>query len=87
MSIIPCTFSALSDLEELVVELQAHSLALDLLVMENHTQWTNIHTCLLFNRLDALRQTAEDFRPLQENLLPGHNPESTPSSASDTPSA
>lgn len=89
MSTIPCSFSVLSDLEELIVELQAHSLALDLLILECHSGWTNTHTCLLYTRLDALRQTAADFCALEDAIWAGHDlpGEPTPEAASDTPSA
>ncbi len=90
MSVI-CSSHNLSVLEELVIDLQAHSYALDLLITNNPDTWTDARIHLLFGRLDFLRQTAEDFALLEQALRQGYNLNTgqslTPAAASDTPSA
>ena len=61
-------FSALSDMEELVVAFQGHSLALELLIIENRGEWNNVKTQLLFSRLAALRSSVEELKAIWEAL-------------------
>ena len=60
--------STLSDMEELVVAFQGHSLALELLVIENRGGWNNVKTQLLFSRLDALRSSVEELEAMWKAL-------------------
>lgn len=80
-----CSAQNMDVMENLVVKLQAHSLALDILILENHTGWTNIQTHLLFTRLDALHQTARDFCALEDALRKDYHLESMPAVDADMP--
>ena len=87
MSITPRS-STLSDMENLVVVFQGHSLALELLIIENRGGWNNVKTQLLFSRLEALRSSVEELEAMWRALWEGDTGETlTPSAASDRPGA
>lgn len=90
MSIV-CSSHNMDILEDLIVDLEAHSCALDLLVPKFRDKWTDTHIYLLIERVDFLRQTTEDLSNLEQALRQGYEfnagPPITPEAASDTPSA